>query len=312
MQTGPARARASADAVTKVLARRRTATTVQPVALATCQALPRSCPDDAPLLEAFAAAGVEARTVPWDQPGTEWQGFSAVVVRATWDYYLHHERFLAWLDRLEEERVPTWNPVPVLRWNSTKTYLRDLEAKGVPVVPTRFLERGHVARLAGVMDEEGWDEVIVKPAVSAGAHATFKATRADAPGAQRGFEQLLGHADVLVQPFVPEVSKEGEWSFVFLGGAFSHAALKKPAKGDFRCQEKHGGTVRAAKPTKAQVAQAQRVLDAVGHELLYARVDGCMRDGALLLMELEALEPELFFRTSKGSAARLVQAFAEA
>lgn len=277
------------------------------VALATWQAMPQSCPDDAHLLQAFQAAKVHAEPHPWDAPGVRWGDFGAVVIRATWDYYTRHAEFLAWLDRLDTAGVPVFNPLPVLRWNSDKRYLPELAAKGVPVVPTRLVEGGQQLKLARILDEAGWDDAVVKPAVSAGGYCTFRSSRAEAPQHQRGFEELLARDAVLVQPFVPEVA-QGEWSFVFLGGAFSHAVLKRAARGDFRVQEKHGGTAAAATARPEHVRQAAAVLDHVAGELLYARVDAVVRDGALLLMELEVLEPELFFRASPGSAAKLVRA----
>lgn len=277
------------------------------VALATWQGMPRSCPDDAPLLRAFRDAGLEARPLPWDTPGVDWAAFDLVVVRTTWDYYLRHAEFLAWVDRLAAEGGRVWNPPAVLRWNSDKRYLLDLAAKGVPVVPTRVVEAGLAVKLARLMDEEGWDDAVVKPAVGAGAYCTFRTTRREAPAKQAGFEELLSRDAVLVQPFVPEV-EQGEWSFVFVEGAFSHAVVKRPGKGDFRVNEKHGGSLAPAAATPALVQQAKEVLRHAPGPLLYARVDAVLRDGALLLMELEALEPELFWRSARGSAARFVAA----
>lgn len=276
------------------------------MALATWQSMPQSCPDDAHLLQACREAGLAAEPHPWDDPGVAWGGFDAVVIRATWDYYVKHEAFLRWLDRLEGLGVPVFNPPPVLRWNSDKGYLPELAAKGVAVVPTRLIERGQSVKLARVLDEEGWDAAVVKPAVSAGAYCTFRTSRREAPEQQRGFEELLARDGVLVQPFVPEVA-QGEWSLVFLDGAFSHAVVKKPGKGDFRVQEKHGGTVAAAQAKPEHVRQAAAVLAHAPGPLLYARVDAVVRGGALLLMELEVLEPELFWRAAHGSAARFVR-----
>lgn len=277
------------------------------VALATWQGMPRSCPDDAHLLDACKAAGVRAETIPWDAPGADWASHDAVLVRTTWDYYLRHAEFLAWVQAREDEGANLWNPAPVLRWNSDKRYLGELAAKGARVVPTRYVARGVAVKLARLMDEEGWDDVVVKPVVSAGAYCTFRATRRDAPSAQRAFEELVAHDDAMVQPFVREVA-QGEWSLMFFDGAFSHVALKVPAKGDFRCQEKHGGAVEAAVAAPAHIEAARRILDLVGQPLLYARVDGVLVGGAFTLMELEVLEPELFFRTSVGSAGRFVEA----
>jgi glutathione synthase/RimK-type ligase-like ATP-grasp enzyme len=266
--------------------------------------MPRSCPDDAPLLAALAEAGIAAEPVPWDAPA-DWARFRGVLLRATWDYFTKYEAFLAWFDRLEALGLPVWNPLPVLRWNSDKRYLRDLAARGARVVPTRFAEPGKMERLARILDEEGWDDAVVKPLVSGGAHATFRTCRRDAPQHQKAFELLLERGGAMVQPFQRAVTEEGEWSLVFFDGVFDHAVLKKPDKADFRVQEKHGGTNAAATPPPGLVEDARRVLAAApGAPLLYARVDGLRTPEGFLLMELEALEPELFFRTSPGSARR--------
>jgi glutathione synthase/RimK-type ligase-like ATP-grasp enzyme len=276
------------------------------VALATCQALPGSCPDDAHLVAALERAGLRATTAPWDS-ATRWADAGMVVIRATWDYYLRAEEFLAWIDRLEADGAQVWNPPAVLRWNSDKRYLDDLAGKGVRTVPTRRVARGDLQRLARILDEQGWEDVVVKPAVSAGAHATFRATRGEAPSQQDAFELLLQDSDVLVQPYVPAVQR-GEWSFVFIDGAFTHAVVKKPARGDFRVQEKHGGTLARGEPSRAMVDEATAILERAGHGLLYGRVDAVVEDGSLTLMELEVLEPELFFRFDGDAAAKFAAA----
>lgn len=277
------------------------------VAWATWQGMPQSCPDDEHLFRAAREAGLAAEPHPWDAPGVAWDGFEAVVVRTPWDYYVRHAEFLAWVGRLEDAGVPVFNPPEVLRWNSDKRYLAELAAKGVPVVPTRLLERGQSTKLARVLDEEGWDDAVVKPVISAGAYCTFRTSRREAPEHQRGFEELLDRDGVLVQPFVPEVAR-GEWSFVFVDGAFSHALVKKPGQGDFRVQERHGGSLAPAAARPEHVRQAAAVLAHAPAPLLYGRVDAVLRDDALLLMELEVLEPEMFWRTAPGSAARFVRA----
>lgn len=282
----------------------------RPLALVTWQAMPRCCPDDAHLLQALDQAGVAAECVAWDA-AEDWGRFAALLVRTPWDYYLRHESFLAWVGRIEALGVPLWNPPAVLRWNSDKRYLLEVAEQGLPVVPTRLVPQGHLLRLASIMDQHGWDDAVLKPAVSAGAHATVRVSRAEAPGAQKAFEGLVAAGDALVQPFVPEVARDGEWSLVFLGGRFSHALRKRPGKGDFRVQEKHGGSLGPATPTPDVVAQAARYLALPPGPLLYARVDGIVRDGTFVLMELEALEPELFWRTAPGSAARMVAALVD-
>ncbi|MCA1814335.1 MAG: hypothetical protein LC624_10370 [Halobacteriales archaeon] len=275
------------------------------IALATCHELPQSCPDDASLFAGLAQAGIHVQAQPWDAPGVDWAGFDLVLVRAAWDYFLHIDRFRGWLDRCERDGVNLWNPPAVLRWNSDKLYLEELARAGVPTVPMRVVPPDSQDTLAFVMEETGWSDVVVKPAVSGGAWGTFRASAAKPM--EHPFAQQKAHGAVLVQPFVAEV-RRGEWSFVFFERAFSHAVLKRPGEADFRVQEKHGGTLSPVQASPAQVGQARAVLDAVKGELLYARVDMVDVRGTLTLMELEVLEPELFLRTASGSAERCVAA----
>src|ERR1043166_3496668 len=126
------------------------------VALATYANLPGLNDDDRLLIPALDALGLSAAPAVWDAPDVRWDEFRAVMVRSCWDYHHRLEEFLAWVDRLERAGVPLWNPPAVLRWNSHKGYLRDLEACGVPIVPTRWLARGQAVDLARLLRHEAW------------------------------------------------------------------------------------------------------------------------------------------------------------
>ena len=279
------------------------------VALATCRAYPQLPEDDRLLRDALLARGVAAVPAVWDA-AVDWTGFAAVVVRSTWDYHLRAQTFDAWIDALEQTRVPLWNPPEVLRWNSRKTYLLELEAAGIPTVPTRFVESAD-ASLESVLEETGWDEVVIKPVVSASAHETWRASRTSLKQHDARYAQLLSAGAVMVQPFLPGIMTEGEWSLCFFAGRFSHAVLKRPRPGDFRVQADHGGQYTRAEPTSRLVAEAEAALRAAGRRTLYARVDGCVMDGTLRLMELELLEPGLFLGTDPGAADRFADAVIE-
>ena len=227
-------------------------------ALVTWSGLPDLAADDRLLRAALQRRGVDARAVVWDDQGIDWGAFDAIVIRSTWDYHKRVDEFRAWIDRMEG--LPVWNPPAILRWNLHKSYLLELEKQGLPIVPTMVMP----------------GRVVVKPAVSATAHRT-----------------MLFDYDVLIQPYLPEI-EEGELSFVFLGRAFSHAVRKRPRGGDFRVQTEFGGTAERVELSPELVAQAERIAAALGGQWLYARIDGIVRDGRLLLMELEALEPSLF------------------
>ena len=241
------------------------------IALATSEELPGLDPDDAPLL---AVLGDEAEPAIWSDPDVDWASYDAVLIRSVWDYFLRHEEFLAWLDRVP---VPMWNPAGTVRWNSEKAYLRELAEAGIATIPTAW--EGEVP----------WDDAIVKPTVAGGSLGLRRATRGEPiePGQ-------------MAQPFLPDIVSAGELSLVFFDGELSHAIRKIPKPGDIRVQPEHGGRVEPAEPTPGELAIARRVLEATQRDLLYARVD-LVGDG--LLIELEAIEPRFFFEHGPPEAA---------
>ena len=281
------------------------------VALATCAALPELDMEDAPLIPALRSAGIEGVPVIWNEPGVDWAAYDLVVVRTTWDYPNKIDAFLAWADRVAAVR-PFLNPAPLLRWNTDKLYLRELAARGVPIVPTRWFRRGDAADLGAILSEERWAEAVVKPVVSAGARRT-RLVRTDTLRDGRLFlaEQLTQRA-MMVQPYLAEVSTVGELSLLYFNGRFSHAVRKIPAIGDFRVQTEHGGRVVSADPSGLELAAGQRVLDAMQGDTLYARVDLLpTADGVLRLLELEVTEPSMFLTWDAGAPARFATAIAQ-
>lgn len=277
------------------------------IALVTCGSLRELNDDDRPLLAELWNLGLEAEPAVWDDPGVEWGGFDAAVIRSAWDYHLTPAAFAAWLDRLEALGVAVWNPPAVLRANADKSYLMELEAAGVGVVPTVRVEPGGRADLDEILSARGWDEAVVKPAVSAGAFRTSRVKRGR-EGGQAALEHVLSHSAAMVQPFLPEIETEGEWSFVFIGGLFSHAVLKSPRPGDFRVQEEHGGRTARREPPPGLLIQARDAAIAGPRPWLYARVDGVRRGGDLLVVEVELIEPCLFLSYAPGAARRLAEA----
>jgi hypothetical protein len=292
------------------------------VALATYAALPGLNDDDQLLRAALDSLGASAQPVVWDDPAADWSAYDVVVVRSCWDYHLHPAAFAAWLDQVTSCGARLVNPRVLLRWNADKRYLRQLAANGVGVVETVWIEPASAhtppaPALRSILHESGWTDAVVKPAVSASAHDTWRTSTALATAHEARFDRLLrtATAGALVQPFVTEVEEAGEWSLVLLGGGYSHAALKTPAHGDFRVQWEHGGDAIPASPPAALIDDAHAVLAAAARcaglepsEVPYARVDGVERDGRLLLMELECLEPHLFLAYAGDAPERLARA----
>jgi len=193
------------------------------------------------------------------------------------------------------------NPADVIRWNSHKGYLVELAAKGIPTVPTRLIP-GESIDVDLQLEECPWDEVVIKPAVDGGGREVLRALR-DSDVARLHAEALSAKGDVIVQPFVPGIV-DGERSLVFLGGAFSHAVRKVPAEGDYRVQYFYGGTELEHAPDSAELRVALWAIDSAPGRLTYARVDLVDWEGAPTLMELEAIEPDLYLRDTPERLAR--------
>jgi len=245
---------------------------------------------------ALAAAGLAVEQRVWTDPG-DLTGFDLILPLFAWGYQRDVAVWYALLDRLAG--LPVVNPVPVLRWNSDKAYLAELGAKGVAVVPTVDVAALDDASLAQARAALGVEEVVVKPAVSGGADGTHRV----APGAPIPTDALGQRR--LVQPLMPGILADGEYSLFFFGGAFSHAIVKRPASGDFRVQEQFGGRETrwdASDPARLLAAAA---LAAAPAPPVYARVD-MVGDaaGVLHIMELELIEPSLFLHhaADKGAA----------
>jgi glutathione synthase/RimK-type ligase-like ATP-grasp enzyme len=283
--------------------------TPRAIALVTYDARPEPTEDDALLVHALEARGARVVARPWSDSDAPWSRYDAVVVRSCWDYFRRPVEFHAWIDRVEREGVALFNDAATIRWNADKHYLRDLEARGVPIVPTHWVPRGSARSHAAIRRDTGWGELVVKPTVSGGAHRTWRIT----PGADESQDdlrlaELAADGDVMVQPMLAEIERDGEWSLLFFDGAFSHAIVKRPRAGDFRVQLEHGGSADPASPSSGLLEAARRALAAAPPAAmppLYARVDGCVVDGEFLLMELELIEPALSLGTARGAAERL-------
>src|SRR5687767_8789061 len=266
------------------------------VGLVTYHREPDLTEDDRPLISALAEQGLRGEAVRWDDAGADWSAFAAVIIRSCWDYHVRHDEFVRWLDTLEHARVSVFNPVPLVRWNMDKRYLRGLQKSGIAIPGTQWLERGDPRSLAEVLGDARWTDAIVKPAISASATDTWRTSAANAAADESRFSELTARAAVLVQRYVGEIETRGEWSLVFIDGRLSHSGLKRPRAGDFRVQKEHGGSVAPSDPPPAVIAASQAVMDALPHACMFARIDGVEADAGYVLMEAECIEPDLFFR----------------
>lgn len=280
------------------------------IALATCAEFPRLSDDDQALLPAFASVGIDAEIAVW-RDAVEWSRYDGVLLRSVWDYFRCVPEFLAWLGSLAAAGVPCWNEPSLVRWNLDKRYLRDLEAKGVATVPTLWIDPAPRASVPAMLERiaaAGWEEMVLKPTVSAGAWRTHRVRRDALANVSGAIAEVLASSGLMVQPFLPEIVSDGEHSLLFFDGNYSHAVLKRPKAGDFRVQGLHGGSQVAETVPTSLVREAGAVLEAAPSPGLYARVDGIVRDGRFVLVELEQIEPYLFLSESSGAADRLARA----
>jgi len=271
------------------------------IGLVTCRVLPEPDPDQELLLDALARAGALPQLVAWDDPAPEPE-CDLLVLRSAWNYFEAPGRFEEWLAAVAT-RGALWNPLPVLRWNLRKTYLRQLERQGIPIVPTLWIERGERVDLAAMLHDLDWEEIVVKPTISAGSFLTRRFATAELAAAE-AFIRAGGDREWMVQRYLRSVESGGECAIVAIDGAISHAVRKTP-----RFTGDSERVSPAVAPSPDERMFAERALAAVGEPLLYARVDVIPDEtGALRLAELELLEPSLFLRQHPPALDRFVAA----
>jgi glutathione synthase/RimK-type ligase-like ATP-grasp enzyme len=253
--------------------------------------------DDALAIAELERRSLQVDEVPWRRAGIDWRVYAGVIVRTTWDYQHDLAGFFARLDEIEAAGVPLANPAPLVRWNARKTYLADLSARGVPTVPTRWGRGLSAADLRGLPELIGADDIVNKPVVGANADDAYRVTRDASDELLAAVAARYLDRDWMAQPFLSAILGEGERSTFHFAGRLSHAIVKRPKPGDFRVQEEHGGLIEPWSPDDDALRVADAVLAALGQPPLQARVDLVrLDDGSLALMELELIEPSLYFR----------------
>jgi glutathione synthase/RimK-type ligase-like ATP-grasp enzyme len=275
------------------------------VVFVTGQDMPVADPETPALVAALRTRGVAAELATWVEP-YDWAQARLVVVRSTWDYMQRCDEFLAWC-RKAAAVTKLVNPLPVLEWNSHKSYLVELADAGVPVVPTTVVPEGSAsaAQQAALASRAG--TVVVKPAIGGGALGTMRGGSDDAAVAEH-LAGLVRRGDVLIQPYVASVTSTGEASLMYFAGEFSHAVRKLPVGGDYRVQQQYGGLTEAWDATDAERVVADAAIAAAPEAVPYARVDLIDVEGLPSLMELELIEPFLFLEYAEGSDERFLDA----
>jgi hypothetical protein len=287
------------------------------VALATCSQLPDLDKDDVPLIAALSARGITAEPAVWDDPAVDWQAYDLVLVRSTWDYSPRHDEFLAWARSLPKVA----NSADVIEWNTDKRYLRELEAAGIPVIPTIWLDPArHLSKRAVHTRMPAFGDFVVKPVVSAGAQNTGRYQPVSAESRGKAIAHATRLLDdgrwVMIQPYVTSVDTTGETCLIFVDGEHTHAIRKNalltgPAEdtGELYAEEENS----AYEATPEQIEVAERALavarTATGADLTYARVDLVTGDdGVPMVIELELTEPSLWMKYGTGVEDKLADA----
>jgi glutathione synthase/RimK-type ligase-like ATP-grasp enzyme len=267
--------------------------------------------DDALAHAPFGELGWHVDEISWRRRDVDWNDYEAVVLRSSWDYQRDPERFFAVLETIERSRARLLNPLELVRWNLRKTYLFELAARGVPIVPSASGSNLDERSLGDLFDRFGSDELVVKPVIGANADDTFRIPRGAAGATGRALAAFSGR-DYLAQPFVSTVLGEGEHSLFFFAGEHSHAIRKVPKSGDFRVQEEHGADILAVPAPRGLVELGERAVAAVAPSPLYARVD-VLRLGEdedrFGVIELELIEPSLYLRCHPDAPRRFARAF---
>lgn len=280
------------------------------VVFATCSHQPFITADDQPLADALGALGYRVEPEPWTDidPDTHLAA-DPVVLRSTWDYHRVPTMFTAWLAAMADSSRLLLNPADIVRDNIDKIYLQRLEAAGIAIPKTRWVEKPDAAALAAILADERWAQAVLKPRIAATAYGTFLIA-----GDRLPTQDDLAPArasGALVQEFIPEVTTGGEVSMVYAGGRFSHAVVKRARDGDFRVQEEFGGAAEPIAPSAALLAFGESVMAQVPEPCAYARVDVVDSARGPLLMELELIEPVLYFSIVPGSAERMARAIVD-
>lgn len=273
-----------------------------PIVLAVDASTAALWPDDQTFAAALRARGADPTPLVWGSPV---EPNAVVVVRSTWDYVERPDEFASWLDHLDVQRATVVNPTELLRWNAHKRYLLQLADHGVPVVPTELVRRATEVTLDEIAHRRAWDDVVVKPAVGGSARLTVHAARAGRTPAAEHFERLIAAEDVLVQPFVASVLDAGETSVIAIDGEPTAAVVKRPTDGEWRVQSDFGGTAERVELTDDLRTIAENAIAAVPTIPAYARVDVLPMGEGWRLLELELIEPELFFPLAPEVAERL-------
>ena len=264
--------------------------------------------DDEHAIGPLEDLGWQVSTVSWRQLDIPWDDFDVVIIRSTWDYWNDVPGFLETLSKIDRKTCLA-NSLEVVQWNLVKTYMADLESNGVGIVPTLWPDAISVESFAGFFGKLDCDELVIKPIVGANGDDAYRVFKDDSTKQLARISGRFSDRRALVQPFMPRILTEGEYSMFFFNGEFSHAILKTPTGSEFRSQEEHGGDIKPVVPEERLLYRGLQSLAVLSSAPLYARADFVRNEkNDFLVMELELIEPSMYLRTHPDAPARFAQA----
>jgi hypothetical protein len=256
------------------------------------------------------AMGWQIDSLPWRSEDIDWDLYDAVYIGTPWDYPEDPDRFRQVLERADQSRAVLVNDIALVRWTIPKTYLRDVENKGVAIVPSIWGETMDVGLIENAFTQFDVDKLIVKPVISTNATNTFLFARETLPDLIAQLSETFAGRPYLVQPFISNIQSEGEYSLFYFNRVFSHAIQKIPKPDDFRVQEEYGAEIIPVDPEPALREAGDQLMNVVDPMPVYGRADFVRGlDGRFLVMELELIEPSMYLRMNKEAPQRFAEAF---
>ncbi len=280
------------------------------IAILTCQNIPNLNESDQLLIPSLKKNNIDAKAVIWNDPYINWYDFDVLIFRNTWDYYEKQIEFDLWLEKIEKLGIKTLNSISIINQNKHKFYLQDFEKQGIKILPTIFINKTENLNLSSIIPNH-WKKAVIKPAYSGGSYQTELFNIEDINQINQQYISIASEKELLLQEFMPEIKTLGETSFIFFNKKFSHAVNKQAVNGDFRIQQQFGGIYTLIEVNLEIINKVQKIVNTFSENLLYCRVDGIIIDNELHLMEVECLEPDLYFNLAEGSIEKFIESIIE-
>lgn len=264
--------------------------------------------DENLLIKEFESLGHNAFNIIWSDKSVNWNEYDIAIVRSAWDYIDRYEEFIRVLKKINDSTCRLYNPYKTIVWNSDKNYIFDLEKWGIPVVPTYKTSGIDLNEIKSFFEKNGISEIIFKPVIGGGGADVHRTDIKEMINRHKTLTEKQPHYEYLIQPLVESVMTEGEYSFVYIGRELSHVLLKKPAAGNFLSHVMYGGSIEKVIPDEEDILQAEYILNKLVPDYIYVRLDLLRIDKKLSVIEVELIEPILFFDLAPGCAGKLARA----